>query len=376
MLATSAIPKHLVDEGERVMRLCNACRYCEGYCAVFPAMERRLTFGEKDLEYLANLCHNCGECFYACQYAPPQEFDLNFPRTLAELRAATYRKYARPAGLAQAFARNGTLVAVVSIAAVLGFAAALVATGGSGFTSAHTVAAGSFHALMGHGAMVAVFGVACVAVGLALAASVVAYWRSVGRVDGTRTDRHALAGAIGDILRLRYLDGGGEGCTYPAEESSHGRRWMHHLTFYGFLSCFASTSLAALYHYGFGWQAPYPVTSLPVLLGTVGGVSLVVGALGLLWLKAFRDPALTDPRQTGMDVAFLVLVASAAASGLILLAVRETSAMGVMLALHLGLVLALFVTMPYGKFVHGIYRAAALLRHAVETRSMPRLGAE
>ncbi len=376
MPATDGIPKLLVHEGERVMRLCNACRYCEGYCAVFPAMERRLEFGEKDLEYLANLCHNCGECYYACQYAPPQEFDLNFPRTLAEVRAATYRKYARPAGLARAFARNGTLVTVVSGLAVAVFAAVLLGTAGKGFTAAHSVAAGSFHAIMGHGAMVAVFGVAFAAVAFSLLASLVAYWRSVGRIDGVRADRHALVGAIGDILRLRYLDGGGEGCTYPAEESSHGRRWMHHLTFYGFILCFASTSLAAFYHYGFGWHAPYAVTSVPVILGTVGGVSLVVGALGLLWLKAFRDPALTDPRQTGMDVSFLVLVAAAAGSGLVLLAVRETPVMGVTLALHLGLVLALFVTMPYGKFVHGIYRSAALVRYAVETRSMPRLGAE
>lgn len=40
--------------------------------------------------------------------------------------------------------------------------------------------------------------------------------------------------------------------------------------------------------------------------------------------------------------------------------------MGIVLAVHLGVVLALFLTMPYGKFVHGIYRTAALLRHAGE----------
>jgi citrate/tricarballylate utilization protein len=34
--------------------------------------------------------------------------------------------------------------------------------------------------------------------------------------------------------------------------------------------------------------------------------------------------------------------------------------MGRLLALHLGAVLALFVTLPYGKFVHGFYRLAAL----------------
>ena len=47
-------------EGARILTICNACRYCEGYCAVFPAMERRVTFSTADLNYLANLCHHCG----------------------------------------------------------------------------------------------------------------------------------------------------------------------------------------------------------------------------------------------------------------------------------------------------------------------------
>ena len=49
-----------------------------------------------------------------------------------------------------------------------------------------------------------------------------------------------------------------------------------------------------------------------------------------------------------------------------LLAVRATGAMGSVLAIHLGLILAFFVTMPYSKFVHGVYRAGALIRHAIE----------
>ena len=53
-------------------------------------------------------------------------------------------------------------------------------------------------------------------------------------------------------------------------------------------------------------------------------------------------------------------------TGLVLLALRATGAMGTLLAVHLGFVLTLFVVMPYSKFVHGIYRAAALLRNAVE----------
>ena len=59
----------LLPEAEvgRVLQICNACRYCEGYCAVFPAMERRRGFGDGDLNYLANLCHGCGACVASCR---------------------------------------------------------------------------------------------------------------------------------------------------------------------------------------------------------------------------------------------------------------------------------------------------------------------
>ena len=88
-----------VDEGVRIMTICNACRYCEGYCAVFPAMERRLDFAEADIRYLANLCHNCGECLYSCQYSPPHAFGVNVPQTLARVRSEAQGAYGWPAPL-------------------------------------------------------------------------------------------------------------------------------------------------------------------------------------------------------------------------------------------------------------------------------------
>src|SRR5713226_4778385 len=94
MSSLEAIPAELIDEGRRMASICNACRYCEGYCAVFPALERRLTFNEADVNYLANLCHNCAECYYACQYAPPHECAVNVPKVFAEVRARSYRRYA------------------------------------------------------------------------------------------------------------------------------------------------------------------------------------------------------------------------------------------------------------------------------------------
>ena len=55
-------------------------------------------------------------------------------------------------------------------------------------------------------------------------------------------------------------------------------------------------------------------------------------------------------------------------SGLLLLALRATPAMGILLAVHLGIVLALFLVLPYSRFVHAVYRLAALLRYALERR--------
>src|SRR2546428_7232643 len=100
---------NLIAEGERLMVICNACRYCEGYCAVFPAMERRLNFSETDVNYLANLCHNCAECYYSCQYAPPHEFAVNVPQVFAQIRARSYQNYAWPG-----FVRVGAWLAVTA----------------------------------------------------------------------------------------------------------------------------------------------------------------------------------------------------------------------------------------------------------------------
>jgi citrate/tricarballylate utilization protein len=61
-------------------------------------------------------------------------------------------------------------------------------------------------------------------------------------------------------------------------------------------------------------------------------------------------------------------------TGLALLALRSTPAMGLLLALHLGVIFAFFVTLPYSRFVHGLYRFAALVRHAREMAQQQRGG--
>ena len=361
------IPLTLVHEGEQAMRICNACRYCEGFCAVFPALERRRTFTEQDLVYLANLCHNCGECYYACQYAPPHEFGLNIPATLAAIRQASFRKHAWPGAFAGLFDRNRATLLLASIVAPAVFLGGLGwFAGATAFLSPYADAEGAFYGVMPHTVMVAAFGVIGLMASAPMVAGVFSFWRDIGEPPGALLDGRALARAMSDAMTLRYLDGAGGGCAYPADVPSQIRRRFHHATFYGFLLCFAATTVAAVYHNVLGWHAPYAVSSVPVVLGSAGGAGLIVGPVGLLWLKMFRNKALTDPAERGMDVAFLVLLLLTSVSGFLLLLLRESAAMGVSLAVHLGLVAGLFFTMPYGKFVHGIYRSLALLRNAIE----------
>jgi citrate/tricarballylate utilization protein len=370
--------EELVEEAQRVLSICNACRYCEGYCAVFPALERRLEFTEDDVHYLANLCHNCGACLYACQYAPPHEFQLNFPKVLAQVRKQTYKKYAWPGFLAGAFDRNGLVVSLAT-AASLAFLFLLTAwrADPARLFAAYSDAEGSFYAVLPHATMVAVFGAVFGYIVVACVMSFVRFWPDTGEEVAQFVNPVSLKAAAADAAELKYLDGGGDGCTYPDEKPSFARRNFHHFTFYGFLLCFAATSVATLYHYVFGWKAPYPWYSLPVILGTLGGLGLLIGPAGLLALKRRRDPQLVDERQDGMDVGFLALLFLVSLTGLALLFLRETRAMGVLLALHLGVVLALFLTLPYGKFMHALYRFAALVRlHIERKRPLPSIGSE
>jgi len=351
-------------EAERLMTICNACRYCEGLCAVFPAMEMRRTFAAGDLTYLANLCHQCGACFPDCQYSPPHQFDVNIPATLARLRNDSYASYVWPRALAGVFARNGLLVALLCAASVAAFIIGFVALADPAALWSRN--AGEFYKVMPHNAMVALFGAAFLYAILAFIISLQAFWRDIG---GGSLGPMALAQAIADTFTLKYLGGGGGGCTSETEQPSNQRRVYHHFTFYGFLLCFAATCVATVYHYGFGWRAPYAVMSLPVLLGILGGIGLLIGPAGLFVLSQRRDRKLTDPSRRGMDTAFIAMLFLTSLTGFSLLIPRDSAAMGLLLAIHLGVVLALFLSLPYGKFVHGLYRFLALVKYAGERRS-------
>jgi len=355
----------LFEEANRQLVICNACRYCEGYCPVFRAIETRRDFQQGDVFYLSNLCHDCRACFYACMYTPPHEFAINIPQILAASRVETYRRWSWPGFLGRAFKNRGVTVALAVGMAALVAILALAFISPANLFSAH-VGPGAFYEVVPYAAMVAgalilfFYGIAVWLRGGAR------FWSETRGALNERGDWKTLASAVGAALGLRYLKGGGPGCFYPDERPSSVRRFYHSLTFWGLASDFVSTTLAFIYQDFLHILPPYALFSAPVVFGTIGGVALLLGTGGLIYFKwkSDREPAAAG--ASGMDYVFLVTLGLTALTGLVTLIRRETSAMGTLLVLHLACIAALFISAPYGKFVHAVYRTLALVRYEVE----------
>ena len=370
--AAAPPPLGLFAEADRQLTICNACRYCEGYCAVFPALERRRDLTSGDITHLADLCHDCRDCYTACMYAPPHEFALNLPAALSAVRRETYDQYLPRVPWPRT--RRGAMLAAglaaLAILAVFGLAVGGDHGGGTGGGGSGP-AAGSPYRVIAYPALVAVFGLIAAWSVIVMALSAARYWRAT---DGRGlTSPAALAAALRQSATLRNLRGGGADCSYPGDEPSAARRRLHGFVAWGFAACVASTVAAAISQDFAGDPPPYPVLSAPVLLGVAGGAGLVIGCAGLLALRraggrqpAGEDSAREDPALARRGYALLAGLLLLAVSGLLTLVLRDTAAFGPVLVVHLAAVAACFAIAPYTKFTHAVYRFLALVHDSAE----------
>lgn len=359
-------------EADRQFTLCNACRYCEGLCSVFPAMELRAAFEEGDVTHLAHLCHDCRACLHACPFAEPHEFAIDIPALMSRVRTETYERYARPRWLWRLLTRPRSNAALAAIG-ILFFALVAVATGDpSRVTRVHDERA-SFYHVIAYLWLVIPAGALSVAAAAVVLAGVLSFARETPggarRLLSMRANAHAAADALG----LRNLKGGGGGCHYPGDTVKQTRRRLHTLVFYGFALMFLATVSAAVEQELLGKLPPYPMLSVPVVLGTVGGLATLAGCVGFLVLGAQSRDARKSHEARQLDRIFTTTLMASTVTGLLTLGLRSTELMGPMLILHLGVLGGLYLTFPYGKFVHWVYRYVALVRSHVE--SVPRADA-
>ncbi len=360
----------LATEARRQLTVCNACRYCEGYCATFAALERRPLFTEGDIAYIANICHDCRGCYQACMYAPPHEFAVDIPTLLSAVRAQTYRSYAWPRRAAALFDRPAVSSAMGAVFGLVFLGAVALAAGPASRLVAADAAPGSFYRIIPFEVMVVAAGVLALYSLLAWTAGALRFARDAKVPLRSLADPREIWSVGREALTLRWMQGGGAGCYYPDEErASDGRRLLHALLVVGFLLANVSTALASLAQHYLEVLPPYPLTSAPVLFGIAGGIGMVVGTTGLLYLKVRASGRLISKDMLRMDWAFLLVFDLVSITGFLTLFFRETALMSVMLLIHLTMLAALFVTVPYGKFSHVIYRLVALFQNRRELRA-------
>jgi citrate/tricarballylate utilization protein len=355
----------IFQEANRQLVICNACRYCEGFCPVFQAIEIRRDFTKGDVFYLANLCHDCRACHYACMYSPPHEFAINIPQALSEARTESYKQWSWPAVLARSYTdrRFAVSLGIGVVSLIIALALWLIPPARLFGVSRGP---GAFYEVVPYLAMV-IPAIALLVYWLLIwLRGGLQFWSETDGTMGSRVSFKEIAKATGAMLGLRYLKGGGPGCSYPDQKPSMIRRVYHSFVFWGFLCDLIATTLAFVYQDLLHRLPPYPLPSAPVIFGSIGGVALMIGTIGLMWLKAESDSDLAGRDAYGMDYIFLGILFLTAFTGMLTLIFRTTAILGTILILHLALVASLFVTAPYGKFVHALYRSLALIKFQVE----------
>jgi len=207
---------------------------------------------------------------------------------------------------------------------------------------------------------------------LALVVSLTKFCKAIGLGPRELCNPRYIIRSLSQAMTLKHLGGGhGDGCNSADDAFSNQRRLFHHLTMWGFMLCFAATCVATIYEYFLGRMSPFPLLSVPVVLGSSGGLGLLVGCSGLFVTKLKTATAPLHLAGLGMDYAFLNLLFWISVTGFALLWWRDSTAMGILLAIHLGFVLAFFVTLPYSNFVHGAYRWLALVKYTADEANRP-----
>ena len=307
----------LFEEAARQLTACNACRYCEGFCPTWPVMERRREFDKNSIIFIANTCHDCRACYYACPYTPPHEVNLNIPKSTSEVRLRTYEEYSSPKFMREAFAKHRNFVLS---AALLSLAIAMVAT----------LAFGNFSRLfqphLGSGSFYTIFPYfAIVSVGLLLlilCARKLRKWhekipprhkRSISIISKLQCVLFGTADAIWHV----GFKGGGAGCYHEEEEGSRRFLIFHALIFFGFAGTAVSTILAGIYQDILGIMPPYPVLSLPVGFGIVGGVLNSCRRGIISSLPTLSDTRPSHAKMRTLDFAFLSMLALVAITGFV-----------------------------------------------------------
>jgi len=388
--------KRLRDQGGDTAARCYQCATCTSVCelttegSLFPRSQMlKSQWGlADDLAGDAGvwLCHQCNDCTARCpRDAKPGDVlqtiralaieELSTPRFMGKLVGNAAKTWPLLIGLpillwiGIIFMDNGftvpepTNMKIIHASTDLSFVDAAYAQ-----DEGHTAAADShgvqhvegnetrlvYEELVPHPYIYVVFSTAFFLALGAVMVSAVKFWKLIGR-NGDRKGSF-----IGSFLPVLAEIGSHK--RFGSCEASSSRRWAHFCVLWGFLGAAFASGLLVISLYITKDPLPLEQTHPYKIIGNISMLLLIVGGL---WLFINR---LTDPEKTGAskayDMFFLSLVVTVIMTG----ALTQLGAFvfpplvaSIIYVVHLGSILTLFLTVPFSKFAHMIYRTLAMV---------------
>ena len=349
-----------------MLQICNACRYCEGFCAVFPAMTRRLRVRRGRRALPRQPVPQLRRLPARLPVRAAARVRGQRAAAMAQVRRETYADYAWPAAFGALYRRNGLTLS-------LALAAGAGAVPGAGRCAHGTAVARAAGRQLLRRLPAQPDGVA-VRAGVPVRGA--RAWPSACGASGAGRERRARARprppreATRHVLALKYLDGGhGDGCNDEDDRVHAGAPALPPLHL---------LRLPAVL------RGHLRRDALPLRLRLAGAVCLHqpaqaarhrrrraadVGTAGLLALEPSAPPA-APRRRAATDGPRLhrAAVRSPPPPAWLLALARTRRRWRCCCRCTSACVMALFLTLPYGKFAHGIYRGAALLKWSIEKR--------
>jgi quinone-modifying oxidoreductase subunit QmoC len=181
------------------------------------------------------------------------------------------------------------------------------------------------------------------------------FWKLIGTGQERRGSFFgALTGAVIDVATHRKFSS----CDHGVPK----RRWGHFLVMWGFVGAAVTSGILVVYMYGLHIY-PLPLDHWVKWLGNISAVALVIGG-ALLFVNRLKKEDKLVGQTTAFDRFFLMTVLGVIGTGVltegfrfVVIPVELALAMYI---LHLGAVLTLFMTVPYSKFAHILYRTLAM----------------
>jgi quinone-modifying oxidoreductase subunit QmoC len=355
------VRRELAHRGASTAGRCYQCATCSSVCELstpeipFPRTQMLLAqWGLKDRlsgDPAVWLCHQCGDCTERC----PR--DARPGDVLQGLRSTVIETLAFPS-FAGKLVGNVRKTWPLLLGVPWAFWLVLWALGVVQVQASENGLLHAFEDFASHGVIYAVFFPVAGYVTLAAGISGIRFWKKMG--EGSSRRGSFLSGlwpVMLDVLGHK---------SFGACSKTVTRRWAHLALFWGFVGAAVTSGLLVYAIYVQGESMPLPLLHPFKILGNLSAAALVVGGVLLFTTRFGTYRSLIS--SSAIDVFFLSVVGLVILTGVVIEVARFTFPANIsafLYTFHLGVVMTLFLTFPYSKFAHMLYRTLALVHQRV-----------